>query len=84
MKTKIHPKSTGYKTATKRDKLFEEMRSLQRDKEKLEQIFEIIGDGFSTDYLNETTERFNEKFILCRIKEVNASIIQIYKELKLI
>lgn len=76
--------TTGYKTATERDKLFEEMRSLQCDKEKLEQIYEIIQDGFSTDYLNETTERLNEKFFLRRIREVDARIIDIYKKLKLI
>lgn len=84
METKINPKATGYKTATERDKLFEEMRSLQCDKEKLEQIYEIIQDGFSTDYLNETTERLNEKFFLRRIKEVDTRIIEIYKKLKLI
>lgn len=80
----METKAIGYKTATERDKLFEEMKSLQCDKEKLEQIYEIIQDGFSTDRLNETTERLNEKFFLRRIREVDVRIIEIYRKLNLI
>jgi len=72
-------------TGAKRNELFSKLHLLQRDKEVLEQIHDIIfWSKFNTEILTGKMERLNERFILLQIRAIDKEIIETAKQLKLL